>query len=132
MDYCKIGGRSYDVIVTAIEESFTILFSENTGRVLGEGASMVLDPLGTFFSHTITFRRSKENVAEFDRLYEYLSTPRYDGIEIEIVHGQTTLKYDAYVSQGKRTLQRIAERVNRVLWGEFQVNFIPMKAQVIP
>ena len=31
MNYCVIGGRSYDVIVTAIEESFTILYSENTG-----------------------------------------------------------------------------------------------------
>ena len=132
MDYCKIGGRSYDVIVTAIEESFTILYSENTGRVLGEGAPMTLDPLGTFFSHTVTFKRSKENVAEFDRLYEYLSTPRYDGIPIEIVHGQTTLQYEAYVSQGKRTLLRIAEKVKRVLWGELQVNFIPTKAQVIP
>ena len=132
MDYCKIGGRSYDVIVTAIEESFTILYSENTGRVLGEGAPMTLDPLGTFFSLTVTFKRSKENVAEFDRLYEYLSTPRYDGIPIEIVHGQTTLQYEAYVSQGKRTLLRIAEKVKRVLWGELQVNFIPTKAQVIP
>lgn len=132
MNYCVIGGRSYDVIVTAIEESFTILYTENTGRTLGIGAPMTLDPLGTFFSHTVTFKRSKENVNEFDRLYEYLSTPRYDGIPIEIVHGQTTIQYEAYVSQGKRTLQRIAEKVKRVLWGEFQVNFIPMKAQVTP
>lgn len=132
MNYCVIGGRSYDVIVTAIEESFTILYTENTGRTLGIGAPMTLDPLGTFFSHTVTFKRSKENVKEFDRLYEYLSTPRYDGIPIEIVHGQTTIQYEAYVSQGKRTLQRIAEKVKRVLWGEFQVNFIPMKAQVTP
>lgn len=131
MNYCVIGGRSYDVIVTAIEESFTILYTENTGRTLQAG-NMVLDPIGTFFTHTVTFKRSKENVKEFDRLYEYLSTPRYDGIPIEIVHGQTTLKYDAYVSQGKRTLQRIAEKVKRVFWGEFQVNFIPMKAQVTP
>ena len=132
MNYCIIGGKSYDVIVTAIEESFSILYTENTGRTLGIGAPMTLDPLGTFFSHTVTFKRSKENAKEFDRLYEYLSTPRYDGIPIEIVHGQTTLQYDAYVSQGKRALTRIAEKINRVLWGEFQVNFIPMRAQVIP
>lgn len=131
MNYCVIGGRSYDVIVTAIEESFTILYTENTGRTLQAG-TMVLDPIGTFFTHTVTFKRSKENVKEFDRLYEYLSTPRYDGIPIEIVHGQTTIQYEAYVSQGKRTLQRIAEKVKRVFWGEFQVNFIPMKAQVTP
>lgn len=132
MDYCKIGGRVYDVIVTSIEESFTILYTENTGRSLGIGAPMVLDPIGTFFSHTITFKRCKENVKEFDRLYEYLSTPRYEGFELEVVHGQNTIKYEAYVSQGKRNLTRIVEKLKRVLWGEISINFVPMKAQVTP
>ena len=44
MDYCKIGGRSYDVIVTSIEESFSILYTENTGRTMAIGARMTLDP----------------------------------------------------------------------------------------
>ena len=132
MDYCKIGGRSYDVIVTSIEESFSILYTENTGRTMAIGARMTLDPLGTFFSHKVTFRRSKENYAEFDRLYEYLTTPRYDGLPIEIVHNQTTIKYDAYVSQGSRALKRIAEKIKKVLWGELSVNFVPMEAQVLP
>lgn len=132
MDYCKIGGRTYDVIVTEIEESYTILYTDNTGRTLERGARMSLDPLGTFFSHNVTFRRSKENVEEFDRLYTYLSTPRSTGIPVEIVHNQSTLKYDAYVSQGSRTLKRIAEKVKKVFWGEFKVNFIAMEAQVIP
>ena len=132
MDYCKIGGRSYDVIVTSIEESFSILYTENTGRTMAIGARMTLDPLGTFFSHKVTFRRSKENYQEFDRLYDYLTTPRYDGIHIEVVHNQTTIKYDAYVSQGTRKLQRIVERIKKVLWGELSVNFVPMEAQVLP
>ena len=132
MNYCVIDGKSYDVIVTGIEESFSILYTENTGRTASLGARMTLDPLGTFFSHKVTFRRSKENYAEFDRLYNFLSTPRYDGFQIEIVHNQTTIKYDAYVSQGTRTLQRIVERIKKVLWGELAVNFIPMEAQVLP
>lgn len=132
MNYCAIDGKSYDVIVTGIEESFSILYTENTGRTSSLGARMTLDPLGTFFSHKVTFRRSKENYAEFDRLYNFLSTPRYDGFQIEIVHNQTTIKYDAYVSQGTRTLQRIVERIKKVLWGELAVNFIPMEAQVLP
>lgn len=132
MNYFAIDGRSYDVIVTSIEESFSILYTENTGRTMAMGARMTLDPLGTFFSHKVTFRRCKENVEEFDRLYEQLTLPRYDGIHIEAVHNQTTIKYDAYVSQGTRKLQRIVERIKRVLWGELSVNFVPMEAQVLP
>lgn len=132
MDYCVIGGKAYDVIVTAIEESFTILYSENTGRNTGIGAPMTLDPIGTFFSHKVTFRRSKENVQEFDALYDFLTVPRYDGFDIEIVHNQTTIKYKCYVSQGTRTLQRIAERLKKVLWGEMTIDFVPMEAQIIP
>lgn len=131
MNYCVIGGKAYDVIVTAIEESFTILYSDNTGRTSGNGA-MVLDPIGTFFSHKVTFRRSKENVQEFDALYDFLTVPRYDGFDIEIVHNQTTIKYRCYASQGARTLQRIAERLKKVLWGEMTINFVPMEAQIIP
>ena len=65
MNYCAINGKSYDVIVTAIEESFSILYTENTGRTLGIGAPMTLDPLGCFFSHKVTFKRCKENAKEF-------------------------------------------------------------------
>ena len=132
MEWVKIGGKPYDVIVTDIEESFIILFTENTGRTLAQGARMTLDPLGTFFSHKVTFKRSKDNVEEFDRLYDYLATPRYDGITIEIVHNQTTLKYDAYVSQGSRKLLKIVQRIRKVFWGELSINFVPMEAQVLP
>lgn len=132
MEYCKIGGRNYDVLVTSIEESFSILFTENTGRTLEKGARMTLDPLGVFFSYKVVFKRSKENYADFDRLFDYLSTPRYDGIPVEFVHNQTTWKFDAYVSQGSRKLQKIVERIKRVFWGELSVNFIPMEAQVLP
>lgn len=132
MNYCVIGGKAYDVIVTAIEESFTILYSDNTGRNTGIGAPMTLDPIGTFFSHKVTFKRSKENVEEFDALYNYLTRPRYDGIDIEIVHNQTTIKYKCYVSQGTRELQRIVQKIKKVLWGELSINFVPMEAQIIP
>ena len=132
MNYCVIDGKKYDVIVTAIEESFSILYAESTGRTSSPGARMTLIPLGTFFSHKVTFKRSKDNFREFDKLYDFLTVPRYDGFEIEIVHNQTTIKYDAYVSQGSRTLKQIAEKIKRVLWGELSVNFIPMEAQVLP
>lgn len=133
MNYCKIGGKNYDVLVTSIEESFTILYTENTGRTISSGgARMALDPIGTFFSHKVTFRRSKDNFKEFDELYNFLTTPRYDGFPIEIVHNQETIKYEAYVSQGTRKLQKMARDFLKIFWGELSVNFIAMEAQVLP
>ena len=132
MEWLKIGGKEWNVNVLSISENFTILYTENTGRTLGTGAPMTLDPLGTFFTHKVTFKRCKENVKEFDDLYNFLTIPRYDGFDIEIVHNQTTIKYKCYVSQGTRTLQRIVERIKRVMWGELAVNFVPIEAQILP
>lgn len=132
MDYVKIGGRTYDVLVTEIIESFNILYSENTGRTISPKAKMVLDPLGTFFGHKITFQRKQGKEAEYDRLFDYVSVPRYDGIPVEVVHGQTTISYDAYISNGERALRRIDIKSGKVYWDKFSVNIVPMEAQVLP
>lgn len=102
MDYVKIGGRSWDVLVTEISENFNVLFSDNSGRTLALGARMTLDPLGTFYGHKITFARKRGQEKIFDEFFDYVSKPRYDGIPVEIVHNQTTLSYDAYISNGER------------------------------
>ena len=132
MEYVKIGGKVWDVLVTEISENFNILYSENTGRTMSVGARMTLDPLGTFFGHKITFQRKQGNEKEYDTFFEFVSNPRYDGIPVEIVHGQTTLVYDAYISQGERTLKRIDPNTNKVYWDKFSLNIVPMEAQVLP
>lgn len=132
MDYVKIGGRAYDVLVVELSENFNILYSENTGRTISTGARMTLDPLGTFFGHKITFARKNGKEAEYDRLFDFVSQPRYDGIPVEIVHNQTTISYDAYISQGERALKRIDEKKGKVYWDKFSVNVVPMEAQILP
>lgn len=132
MDYVKLGGISFDVIVTEIEENFSILYSSNTGRTIAKGARMVLDPLGTFYGHRLVFKRKQGKEAEFDRLFMFLSKPRVNGILVEIVHNQTTLAYEAYVSNGTRKIKKIDVENKKVYWDSFSANIIPMEAQVLP
>lgn len=131
MNFCKIDGKVYDVIVTGIEESFDIQHTENAGRTVATGAPMILDPLGTFFGHTVTFQRIPGNEADYDALFDVFAKPRYDGLPVELSHNQTVLKYDAYVSTGTRVLQRITED-GKLLWGELKVKITPMEAQIKP
>lgn len=130
MDYVKIGGKVWDVLVKEISENFNILYSENTGRTMSKGARMVLDPLGTFYGHKITFKRKQGFEVEFDDLYNFISKPAADGIPVEIVHGQKTISYDAYISTGERALKKIDAKTGIVYWDELSVNIIPMEAQV--
>lgn len=132
MDVLKINGRVYPVKYLGITESYTVLYSSNTGRTLSQGAEMKLDPLGTFYSHRVRVKRIKGQETAFDELFRYISKPRYDGVPVEIVHGQRTLKYDAYFSEGSRALRRVDEKTGKVIWDELEFDIIPIKAQVYP
>lgn len=132
MDWFKINGKAYNVLVTKLEENFNVLYGENTGRTLADGAPMVLDAIGTFFGHTVEVRRISGYEAEFDELYRLVSRPINDGFDIDIVHCQDIANYKGYISNGKRGLKRIDQKTKKVYWDALSLNIIPMKAQVIP
>lgn len=137
MDYFKINGKSYNVIVTGLEENFNILYSEETGRTMAAGAPMVLSPLGTFYGHKVTIQRKKGYEYAFDTVYNLISYPRTvsreeDALHFEITHNQSTISYYGYVSSGSRALKKIDEKTGMVYWGELQLNIVPIKAQVEP
>ena len=132
MEWLKIGGKEWNVNVLSISENFTILYTENTGRTISVGARMTLDPLGTFFGHKVTVGRRKDDFDEFDELFDFISKPRFDGVEIEIVHGQKTISYDAYISSGERKVKRIDNKNKKVYYDTFEIEIIPMEAQLIP
>lgn len=133
MEYIKIGGKEWDVLVTEISESFSILYSENTGRTISQGAKMTLDPIGTFFNYKVTFARKQGYEKEYDKLFDFFSVPRYDGIEVNIIHNQALWDkpFMAYISQGERALKRIDEKTKKVYWDKFSVDIVPMEAQVL-
>ena len=134
MEIVKFDGKVWDVHIAEITESFSILYSENTGRTMSQGASITLDPLGTFFNYKITFTRTQGKEKEYDALFNYFAVPRYDGIEVNVIHGQAMWDkpFKAYVSQGERGLKRVDVNTKKVYWDKFSVNIVPIEAQVLP
>ena len=132
MDYVKIGGKSYDVIVTNIERNFEILQSSNAGATLAPGARETLDPLGTRIGHKITFKRKPGNEKEFDELWDFVIQPRFDGVWVDIVYNQDTLKYEARFVSGNQQLKKIDPVTKKVYWGELVLDIVPIEAQVKP
>lgn len=139
MNILIIGNDTYDVLVTSIKESFSVLYSNNTGRSLGNGAPMELDPLGTFFNYEVTVRRRQGCEDQYDALFDFVSQPSRDGVMVNIIHGQSLWKnedgtdkpFEAYISQGARSLRRI-DKNGKVYWDEMTLNIVPIKAQVLP
>lgn len=132
MDYVKIGDKSYDVIVTDIERNFEILQSSNAGATLAPGARETLDPLGTRIGHKITFKRKPGYEKEFDDLWNFVIQPRYDGVWVDIVYNQDTLKYEAKFINGNQPLKKIDPVTKKVYWGELVLDIVPIEAQVKP
>ena len=132
MDYVKIGGKSYDVIVTDIERNFEIIQSLNAGATLAPGARETLDPLGTRIGHRITFKRKSGYEKEFDDLWDFVIQPRYDGVWVDIVYNQDTLNYEARFTSGSQKLKKIDPVTKKVYWGELVLDIVPIEAQVKP
>lgn len=152
MKWFKIDGKEWDVRIFDPVESFSILYSPNTGRMLGEGAPMFLDPLGTFFNYKITVGAKRGKEKEFESLWEYLSIPRQNAISFVFPKNSNgvwkTLEekengdqeeiegFMAYVSNGERGIKRIIEdfdgEMKSVEYDSFSINFIATKAQVKP
>ena len=132
MDYVKIGGKSFDVIVTDIERNFEILQSSNAGATLAPGARETLDPLGTRIGHRVTFKRKPGYEKEFDDLWNFVIQPRFDGVWVDIVYNQDTLYYEARFTSGNQQLKKIDPVTKKVYWGELVLDIVPIEAQVKP
>lgn len=129
MNYIKINGVVFDakVAISEYNRNFNVLDGENAGRVMT--GRMVRDVIGTYIGHKITFFRRGDNYAGLDELWDYLvrhSTD--DSVMLEVADGQTTISYEAYYTSASQDIEKVENGIN--YWGEIQVNFIPMDAQV--
>ena len=131
MSYIKLNGRSLDadVAISKYNRNFNVLDGENAGRVMT--GRMVRDIIGTYIGHKITVFRRGDNYAGLDELWDYLVAHSVDdSITLEAADGQTTISYEAYYTSASQDIEQVINGVN--YWGEIEINFIPMEAQVTP
>ena len=125
---CKIDGTSYDVLVTAVQETAEVKEGANSGTAISRNRE-IRDITGIMFGHSITFDCDKDPV-EFDELYNYLFKTIRPAVMLEVVHNQETICYEAAYSTGSRSVSRINDDTNEVYWTELTVVFRPMENQI--
>lgn len=128
MDLVKIDGVVYDVLVSAIEEKAEKVQGKNSGVSLYRNRS-INDIIGIKYAHTITFSPSAEAPEMLDRLFSYLFDNVRESVMLEVVHGQTTINYEAEYSTGGRRVAYISkkkdadEETDFIGWDDLTVAF---------
>lgn len=122
MDVLTVDGKTYNIDVTSLKRSASVLDGTNAGRVLS--GLMVRDIIGTYYNYDLTFGRSSLSPADYDALYETLTAP-VDYHTITVPYGQETKTFRAYVSNASDVLRRMTDKVN--LWGELTIKFTAME-----
>lgn len=131
MSYIKINGKVFDadVAISKYSRSFSVLDGDNAGRVMI--GRMVRDILGTYIGNKITVFRRGDDYEGLDEFWDYLVAHSVDdSVMLEAADGQTTISYEAYYTSASQDLEKVENGVN--YWGEIDINFIPMDAQVKP
>lgn len=129
--YIKLNGEKFDaqVAISAYNRNLSVLDGENAGRVMT--GRMIRDIIGAYIGHKVTVFRRGDNYAGLDAFWDYLVAHSVDGsVQLEAADGQTTIAYEAYYTSASQSIEQVVDGVN--YWGEIEINFIPMEAQVVP
>lgn len=126
----KIDGITYDVLVTAIQETFNVLEGANSGIALYRQRE-IRDLTGIKIGHNITFAPNNDPDT-FDALCNYLFGTVREFVTLEVVHDQTTISYEAAYNTGSRAVSHIDDENGRVYWNELTVEFRSIEVQISP
>lgn len=122
-----VDGISYNVTIPVggLRRSFQVLDGENAGRTLS--GKMFRDIIGTFYNYELQLEPVKQQLVQYDALYQVLSDPTKDSHTIILPYGQETLTFNAYVTSGQDALSRISGGKN--YWNGLTLQFIAMEPQ---
>lgn len=131
MGYIKLNGVEFDAEITIsnYNRNLNVLDGENAGRVMA--GRMIRDIIGAYIGHKITVFRRGDNYQGLDNFWDYLVAHSVDdSVMLEAADNQKTISYEAYYTSASQDIEKVEGGVN--YWGEIEVNFIPIDAQVKP
>lgn len=131
MSYIKLNGITFDadVAISSYNRNFNVLDGDNAGRVMS--GRMIRDIIGTYIGNRITVFRRGDNYSGLDDFWDYLVAHSVDdSVMLEAADGQSTISYEAYYTSASQDIEKVEDGIN--YWGEIEVNFIPMEAQITP
>lgn len=128
MNLCKVDGISFDVLVTGIRETTTIIEGANSGVSLHRQRE-IRDLKGIKIGHAVSFAPDTDPAA-FDALYEYLFGTLRESVMIEAVHGQETISYEAAYNSCDRGVVFHDEKHDFTGWDEMTIEFRPIENQI--
>lgn len=131
LSYIKLNGVEFDAEITIsnYNRNLNVLDGENAGRVMA--GRMIRDIIGAYIGHKITVFRRGDNYQGLDNFWDYLVAHSVDGsVMLEAADNQKTISYEAYYTSASQDIEKVEGGVN--YWGEIEVNFIPIDAQVKP
>ena len=111
----------------SIKRNFSVLDGEAAGRVMT--GTMERDIIGTYYNYSVEINADDAYPNEYDDFYEAITAPT-DSHLIKVPYAQTTLEFDAYVSEGSDELLFMMDAQNR--WGGLSFNFIAMSPRRTP
>lgn len=129
IDLVKIDGVSYDLLVTAIEETLEVVEGANSGVALYRQRE-IRDLAGVKIGHKITFSPPEHDPTVIDDLVNHLFGSLREFVTLEVVHNQEVISYEAAYNTASRRVAHIDDNTNTVYWDELTVEFRPMETQV--
>lgn len=122
----EIDGEKFDVGIVNITRKASLI-TRNLGETL-DGISHV-QAVGTRYDYEVTFLTKRMNVAEYDRLYELLTSP-VDSHIVTMPYGQSTITFNATVSTGSDSI--VFDYTNLRRWNQLKVNFEALEMARLP
>lgn len=120
-----LDGVTYSTLhITSLKRSFSVVDGDNAGRL--QNGEMMRDIIGTFYNYSVELDPDSASRADYDAFFEVISSPVPSHLLV-IPYAQTTLTFQAYVTQGADELTLMESNANR--WENLSFDFIAMAPQ---
>ena len=112
------------VHIASVKRDGEVLDGPNSGRVMS--GTMFRDVIGTFYNYTMQIDTDEASLAEYDALYEVLTSPSKYHI-VQMPYAQGNIQFNAYVSSVSDELLSVRSNGNK--WGGMSMKFVAMGPQ---